>query len=579
MGTLRVRCSRRNSDSTIQRLSSDRYITMRAALSNWVTGVVVAFLLICPHLRVYLTEDTRYWTFWGRSDAIAFAIIVLLLGTAFFLARELTRLLKVGWADRVFRAVFLVGVGFAVIAIVRTSGFAQGEPYLDTVWASIACLVGALGVASLLKRLGWIPRVCRAGCLVVSPIVPLVLLQVISYPPYSIDRETLPSASRVTQVRNLHTQHIPRDVFVFILDEWSYPRTFAHEDLRGELPNLARLTEQSTVFHDAHSPSAMTETSLPSILFQTSQRYGWKDGKVGFSSKTGEFADAVDLPNLFSEAKESGHRTFMVGFAHPYRLMFGPQLDYCYAAPEHQGNGDDRQLAKSVTRHLWYGLTRFALAAPKPAALRWRLDRYWQQKGRTEGPVERLSSIHELAKGIIRDQAGPCFGVFHYSLPHWPLIFTREGVDLDVRREMPLDFAGSGDGTFARPDPRNHIARYRGNLHYMDTLIGELIDVLTSSGRFDDALLVFTSDHSWRVDPLFDHIYVSHGLDRLYPAFLTGLDPVPSDITHVPLIVKHPHQTEREEVHESFLLIDLQREVIQPSMSILGSSGTATSPT
>ncbi|HWK11079.1 MAG TPA: sulfatase-like hydrolase/transferase, partial [Vicinamibacterales bacterium] len=59
-----------------------------------------------------------------------------------------------------------------------------------------------------------------------------------------------------------------------------------------------------------------------------------------------------------------------------------------------------------------------------------------------------------------------------------------------------------------------------------DSVIGQLIDHLRSSGKFDDALVIMTSDHSWRPDPM-------------EPIANWTIDP---SRRRVPLYIKLPHQ-------------------------------------
>lgn len=92
------------------------------------------------------------------------------------------------------------------------------------------------------------------------------------------------------------------------------------------------------------------------ILFHTSDRYSREGGTTGFRSAKEEFTNVRDRRNLYSVMKEAAYQTYLVGYYHPYRRMFGEELDYCYTAPAPQGNGDQRDIAGAVARHLRFGL-------------------------------------------------------------------------------------------------------------------------------------------------------------------------------------------------------------------------------
>jgi arylsulfatase A-like enzyme len=55
-----------------------------------------------------------------------------------------------------------------------------------------------------------------------------------------------------------------------------------------------------------------------------------------------------------------------------------------------------------------------------------------------------------------------------------------------------------------RPDPkrlRNLVAQYDGGIAYWDEEFSKLVRELKARGRFDNALIVYTSDHGWSAFP------------------------------------------------------------------------------
>jgi len=510
---------------------------MRSNLARLVVGWTVVFLWLCPHLRMYTEESTRYYAFWGGRDALALAVIVLELGTILFLVHALVRALKVGWLSRTSNAAFVAAVGSAVIANIQAGLVGRSHVWAAVVVVILTSVVVALCVASLVPQLSKIPRFFRATCLIVSPAVPLVFLQLLWYPSFSVPLETVPTGDAVALARGDLPERNERRVYVFIFDEWSYARTFDRPDFGVEFPNLARLVQTATVYHDAHSPHRSTSQSLPGILFQTTDTYVFAGGHVGFDGGDGTILAARWHDSLFHQADLAGYDTYLVGWYHPYRRMFGSELDFCWSAPSSAEALLSDSLLEKVIGHSRIGLGKALVSIPKPAALQWRVEQ-WCDTSNTDHAVGTSAAIHNLALGIIR-QAGHCLAVFHYAVPHWPFVYDRDGFNPDASGENPLHFGLSRDGAGGSPERERYIARYTDNLRYADTLIGELIESITSAGHFASSTIVLTSDHSWRHDPDLES------------------DPEMIRLTHVPLIIKHAQQIEPTEIDSPFSLVDL----------------------
>jgi arylsulfatase A-like enzyme len=78
------------------------------------------------------------------------------------------------------------------------------------------------------------------------------------------------------------------------------------------------------------------------------------------------------------------------------------------------------------------------------------------------------------------------------------------------------------------------LAQYEANLTAMDALLGDFIIALKQAGKYDDATILLTADHTWRKDPDWAK------------GRLTGPK------THVPLVVKAPRQDRSACVAEYF---------------------------
>lgn len=526
----------------------------KRTLANWWVGIVLAFGVFAPRVRMFQHDWTRYFAFWGRSDAIAITLLVLALGTLFWLAHTLIRRSNLQYAHRLSDALFVIIATLVGIAYLASGKIHLSYVFMTPLYPVLAIVSVILSLASMFGPMRWIPRTLRATCLIVSPIVPLIFWQLFQYANYSVTQETIPTTPVVRPMASAPQDGEPGDVFMFIFDAWSYERTFQVPGFNEEFPHLSSLVRQSTLYRDAHAPFPETRRSIPGILYQTGDHYHCDQGRLGFDSGDGQLVPTGRRSSLVSKLRSKGYQTAIVGWCHPYRRMFGDELDYAYSSPFVSGNGDDADIIDSVMRHGQWGLGTIMGTIPMPGALKWRVQRFWGLTDRTHHTLERLTNIHSRAQELIRNTPGRWFAVFHYPVPHGPYLFTRQGFDPAVKERWPLDFVSKGKDDFRRPDAANHIARYRGNLHYLDTLLGELVSALRSARRFDGSLLIVTADHSWRVDPRLDEMCMEHDKPLGGVAYL---DPTPKELTHVPLIVKFPRQSTGEEVMEPFQINNL----------------------
>jgi len=94
----------------------------------------------------------------------------------------------------------------------------------------------------------------------------------------------------------------------------------------------------------------------------------------------------------------------------------------------------------------------------------------------------------------------------HLKLPHWPFVFKEDGTY----------FGHSGTNALGPVD----LEGYRRNLQFLDLVVSRITSRLRTAGKFDQTLLILTSDHGLTLPPQHQ-------------------DP---DMTRVPLIVKLPGQ-------------------------------------
>ncbi len=159
------------------------------------------------------------------------------------------------------------------------------------------------------------------------------------------------------------------------------------------------------------------------------------------------------------------------------------------------------------------------------------------RRGREGWFAEFLSAIdHQPAR----------MHVIHLVLPHMPFEYVPSG-----RRYSAPDFQGTrvqgsvlfekASGALADTIHQRHLAQ----VGYADRLVGDLIARLRSTGAYDDALVIITSDHG-----------------ASYREGRRRREPRPSqqnlsDILHVPLFIKLPGQQQGEVVDRIVETVDI----------------------
>ncbi|TMQ69499.1 MAG: hypothetical protein E6K80_11495 [Candidatus Eisenbacteria bacterium] len=141
--------------------------------------------------------------------------------------------------------------------------------------------------------------------------------------------------------------------------------------------------------------------------------------------------------------------------------------------------------------------------------------------------------IIDALDDVITRMPGNTLTFVHYPLPHAPFIFDENGA---FRGVYAIDWhrpSGETDGAWGTEE------EYQRQLAYLDHVVGQLVDRLRRAGKYDDALIVMTSDHSWRFDPRTE---LTVGTARRW----------------VPLIIKLPGQTKGCVVEQPFANVHYQ---------------------
>lgn len=535
--------------SEISPANESRPRTSRRLLCELLAALVVVFLLLGPHLSQFLRGGPRienmikgrnaFWFLWRPHDIAVLLGCMLMLAAAAVVVREVLRAWGRRLPLRLFDHAFVVALGAGCLANLwfhtqRPQGYYVGQfgMEIQTAWLVLLGVVG-YSLASPGSRL---VAFCARACQIVSPALLIVTWQLMQQPTLAQRMDSLAPVSIATSARveaartasrrapaeartaSLCMQQPPdrlgsvagndRPVYLFIFDEWSYRRTYHQGRCRSSLANIAALSQQAITFHRAHAPGAKTIISIPAILRGTTDTPEIDRLEPGFL-KDGTFVPATQYPSLFTRAGCEDYRKIMVQWGFAVSLWAADELDVlraysCY--PQGDGPLGDAAL------HLYNAA--FFWTDP------WTTFVYEKLKGRVQDAhtLNVYRRVDQDIRAIIRDQPARTFAVVHHPLPHPPYLLNTDG---SYRGRIWTDHVCANEEGYER------------NLVNLDLAIGRLVGELKAAGRYDDALLVLTSDHSWRQDP----------------AVVERTD---EQLTHVPLIVKLPGQVDALDVHEEF---------------------------
>ncbi|MCH7597006.1 MAG: sulfatase-like hydrolase/transferase [Planctomycetes bacterium] len=483
----------------------------KAMVARYVAIQFVVFLLFSPYLANvttgYVTRRNLMWTLHDSIAVLACMVVLALAGLGLSqLIRRRNRPPMIRFCEHFFLFVFGAGV-LAVLGFYIPAWKAH-------VWITPFAWLVLVGLIAFSWRRPTSRAVSsvRVLCLVMSPTMLIVagqLLQATTYPP-TVDPISLSTvASTITRTAASDKEKPSSSVYLIILDAWSYRRTFENGAVLPHLVNLAAFAKQSVTFHDAHSLGSNTRISIPRLLYQTDLPTHLGKIRVGFK-KNGAYMSPRGLRCLFSAVPPERYRTYAIGFHVRYRQWLGDRVDVCREYSWFpQGHNFASACAIHAVRAMQYWLD--------PVSSQW----YSKMKVAVDDrhAVQIYEAIRQDALDVIKQQSSAKFALVHVPVPHMPYLFDGSG-----NYNGPSDHAWEWD----------HLEGYRRNLACADHLVGEFMSALKEVDKFDDALVILTSDHTWGDDPAYERF------------------PEGDAVTHVPFIVKLPRQRSPVTVNSRF---------------------------
>ena len=227
---------------------------------------------------------------------------------------------------------------------------------------------------------------------------------------------------------------------LLIISEDNGQHLGCYGDTNVATPNIDRLAAEGVRFANASTTQSVCSPGRASIF---TGLYPHQCGQIGLA--THNYAQYEAFPNLFSLLKNEGYRTGLVG-----KLHVNPEEDF-------------------------------------------PIDMWWNDPDFISFQNRDVHKMTEVGQAYITESAQPFFLTVAYPDAHLPLLRQQCGipaVPYEVGDVAVLPQVGIDSPRLAR-----HTADYYNCMSRLDTAVGLLLAELEKSGKADDTLVIFTTDH------------------------------------------------------------------------------------
>jgi choline-sulfatase len=325
-----------------------------------------------------------------------------------------------------------------------------------------------------------------------------------------------------------------------------------------QTPNLSRLAAEGVVFENCYSTSPLCAPARATIM------NGLLPSRTGVYDNAAEFPSVI--PTFAHYLRSQGYKTCLSGKMHfvgPDQLHGLEERLTTDIYPADFGWTPDWRLRQERIDWWYHNMT--SVLQPGIAEITNQLE------FDDEVAFLAVRKIYDYARF---DGDIPFCLMASFTHPHDPYAarakfwnrYRDDDIDLpavgqmardrlDPHSQRLYDVSAMDDYTVTEADIRAARHGYYANISYVDDLVGQLIGALESTGKLDDTVIVFTSDHG----DFLGERGLWYKMSFLEPA------------AHVPLVVWAPRKFKARRVSEPVTLADLL-----PTLVDIGNGGAAT---
>lgn len=326
-----------------------------------------------------------------------------------------------------------------------------------------------------------------------------------------------------------------QNVILILVDQWRGDCIDMFGRTDAKTPFINELAQDSVTFTSAY---AAAPSCIPARACLITGQTPYSCGRIGYRDHIPWDYKGTMVEGL----RDKGYQTINVGKTHyyPHRAHLGFEINHLYEPSTYDGFKSDY--------HKW--LNRESKGMVEDTAVTYE-GNLWMTF-----PWDGMAALHPtnwtVQKGIEalehRDPTRPFFMQLSFHRPHPPYDAPQFYVDMydDVAlREVPVgDWVSDDERTFRTNAHRGKLKHsdtermrkgYYASVSHVDAQIGRFIHWLKVNGLYDDAYIVFTSDHG---ELLGDH----HMYRKINPW---------EGSAKIPLIMKGPHSTANTRVNKN----------------------------
>lgn len=352
-----------------------------------------------------------------------------------------------------------------------------------------------------------------------------------------------------------------KNVIIFVFDALTAKNISLYGYQRETMPNLTRMAEKATVYHNHYAGGNFTTPGTASLLTGT---YPWTHRAMRLSSKIASDKRKNNIFRLFD-------RWYRLAYTHNpiaeiHLQSFSEDIDYLKLQTELLIRNDlalDRlfpkdydlasvawdRIVKNGNKGYSYSLFFSNLYESYSRGIARNLtDLFPEGLPKAGGNDFLLEESVDWIRTELDSVPQPFLGYFHFLPPHHPYSprvdyvgqFRNDGVDYLINK--PKSIFSEGIAEVNLQYQARERRQYDEFILYADGELGRLYDYLNESGLADNTWIVFTSDHG----EMFERGIFQHKTPSLY-----------EPVIRVPLLILEPGQHERRDIHTTTSAVDV----------------------
>jgi membrane-anchored protein YejM (alkaline phosphatase superfamily) len=356
-------------------------------------------------------------------------------------------------------------------------------------------------------------------------------------------------------------------VFINVTHSWAYAQNhMAITSISGHVPFYFPIHSRSVKKNDALASlagdgagSAIQNSSInyPRAPMQCSSQGNSSADKpniimVVLESWRGDTLDAEVAPNTYAIAQQSNwfkqhHSSGTVTTRGIFSLMYGMVPTYMDNVVANNGAGGPVLLNVLKDKGYNFGvypsgdIDRIKLTDTSFLPIK-----EFVEHGKGKNTIEKDYDVLNKMTAKLDEGDDPVFGFMFFNSTHYLYYYPDQFEKFKPTKKPSLVDFKNGE------DPTPYINRYKNSIYFIDSLIGKLVDKLKQTDKWDNTILIITSDHA---EEFADTQSSRFGHGSNYTRYQS----------HVPLVIHWPNRLKKSYEHRT-ASIDLSATLLQDAL-------------